>query len=164
MPVFKLNLGVKDAYAADNLMKKLFSNYSLSSQTGNYYLRLFHENVPVYSQLDDNYLSISNAPNVFELKTSETISLWEEEILSNRMMGYADLKPKRYEALYTDMRYMKDVLPYWNMFDHVVMRGDKMGSAVDIELTDSDDGFLWRMMQQINTTYKEKKNGSGVNS
>lgn len=164
MPIFKFNLGVKDAYAADQLVKKIFNDESNPLQNGAGTSRIFGKLMPIFIHSDEKYVSISNSSYVFDLATPESVAKWEEDITTNQYMGYMDLKPSKFEQFTKDEpRMMKEVLPYWNMFDYMVLHGDVNGMNNEIVLTDSDDSFLWRIIQEINKRYKES-NSEGVNS
>ena len=164
LPIFKLNLGVKDSYAADQLVKRIFNDESNPLQNGAGTTRIFGRLWPIYIHTDEKYVSITNAENTLELTTPESIAKWEEDITTNKYMAYMDLKPAKFESLTQDEpRMMKEVMPYWNMFDYMVLRGDVSGVTNEIELTKSDDSFLWRIMQELNNRYKEAKSES-VNS
>lgn len=164
MPIFKINLGVKDAYAADQLVKKIFNDESNPLQNGAGNTRIFGKLMPIFIHSDEKYVSISNASNTFELATPESVAKWEEDISATKYVAYMDLKPAKLEQVTKDEpRMMKEVSPYWNMFDYMIIRGDVNGITDEIVLTNSDDSFLWRIIQQVNNSYKESKS-DGINS
>jgi|GEM_PF-2301154 len=164
LPIYKINLGVKDAYAADQLVKKIFNDESNPLQNGAGTTRIFGKLMPIFIHSDEKYVSISNSSYTFDLATPESVAKWEEDISTNKYMAYMDLKPAKFESVTQDEpRMMKEVLPYWNMFDYMVIRGDASNVTNEIVLTNSDDSFLWRIMQEINKRYKESKS-EGVNS
>jgi hypothetical protein len=158
LPVFKVRIGVKN----QGVLRKMIESTegksldSLEKRDGYYFIG--DNDLPMYMNLDNESMEFVSNKDFF----GKSSNSWDADLSSFASSApgtfYLNLDYKAYPELMKEMgNNFNDMRPYLEMFKDIRGTMQGMNSHFEINLTESDEPVLYRLMLAINDTYKNNR-------
>ncbi|MFN4885686.1 MAG: DUF4836 family protein [Bacteroidota bacterium] len=158
LPVFKIRFGIKNQGTVRKMIEfaEGKSLDSLEKRDGYYYIG--DNDLPMFMNMDNESLELVSSKEYF----GKSSNSWDSDLASFASSApgtfYLNLDYKAYPELMKDMgRNFNEMRPYLEMFKDVRGTMQGLNSHFEINLTESDEPVLYRLMLAINDTYKNNK-------